>query len=62
MEAEASKEEDEQKLIQRNLTLFLLGVLKKNNTGKKNRCGGLYKIGFVQGPYKLNNGPGKLID
>jgi hypothetical protein len=33
------------------------GMMDKVN----HRCGGLYKIGFVQGPQKLNDGSMKMI-
>jgi hypothetical protein len=40
---------------------FVGGPEKELWIWENNKCAGLYKTGFVQGPQKLNNGSGKLI-
>jgi hypothetical protein len=48
--------------VQRSLDSFSLGVLQRNDIYRKTiGMGGLYKIGFVQGPHKLNAGSRKTI-
>jgi hypothetical protein len=41
--------------------VFIRGPEKEQWIQENNSCGGLYKIGFVQGPQKLNDGSGKMI-
>jgi hypothetical protein len=41
--------------------VFVGGLEKKRWIRENNRCGSLCKIGFAQGPQKLNDGSGKRV-
>jgi hypothetical protein len=58
-----SYEEDDHNILQRNLDLsFSSRVLKKERWIRKtDRCGGVYKIGEIEGPQKLNDGHRKML-
>jgi hypothetical protein len=47
--------------VKPQLIIFIRSPENEQGIWKNDRCWGLYKIGFVQGPQKLNNGSGRTI-
>jgi hypothetical protein len=47
--------------VKSRFVAFIIDPDKEQWIWESNRCGGMYKIGFAQGPQKLNDGSRKMI-